>query len=649
MGWLNSGVGLPSFGAVASLAPPYVEPVGDTPVLPPAGDPTPPTGTPTDPETSNPEPGIDPSYTSPTRIEVADSGQTAIRTTNDPATFGVAYIATAISGNEYWEYEIQQATPKNATFAVGIATLALPLNGIPGDRATEIAWWSDGTIRQNSATILDLGDGGALARSDTAGVAINGAGEVFLFKNCAALNAAAAVGTLAPAGAIYPFVALYSAKTRINMNFSNSTFVCAVPIGFYPVGQVVTQMPAGAMHHYDLSLGDYTVSGANIIVIPDQAGALDLNSSINSSWPKTGRTINGLLAADWDTGQSSISATGLSGFATEDKPHTIAAVFQADVGWRSEQLAIVALSSSTNANPCLRLRAFDNLAGYRKVDGAGTSVITDSAKGFIANEAEAAYVVVRDNGTTIDMWINGQRALTASASNVGVMTAIDTISLGSTRRTNDLTDVFNGAIGEVVLYGEALSDASVDDLNAYFKNKWEDATFEAAIASNLTASAPLSSGSAFATKGMYYTAITDVTLTGVKVYSGTAAVGEVIVSHCNAIVGGVNTTLESPVARKSHSFTASLNTVTFDAPVVIPAGQTFFVGHTNTSGTGTTVSGTQYWSIAGTEKVLKNPYLEGAGNSGRTADNNITGGETIVPADRAATTAWAIYPIVART
>lgn len=225
-------------GNGVATAPDYVEPVGDDPVAPPVGEPEPPTTTPTDPETDQPEPGFDPDFTLPDRIEIADSGQTAVRTTNDPGTFGAAYIATPVSGNEYWEYQIQNGTPKNATFAIGITTLDMPLNGLPGERATEIAWWSDGTIRQNDATLIDLGSAGALARGDLAGIAINDSGEVFLYKNCTALNAGATVGTLAPVDPIYPFVALYSARTRINMNFSLSTFGCTVPDGFYPLGQV---------------------------------------------------------------------------------------------------------------------------------------------------------------------------------------------------------------------------------------------------------------------------------------------------------------------------------------------------------------------------------------------------------------------------
>lgn len=222
--------------AGASVAPEYVEPVDDDPIAPPAEEPEPPTVTPIDPVTEEPEPGFDPAFTLTNRIEITDSGQSAIRTTNDPGTFGVAYVATPVTGNEYWEYDIHPGTPRGATFAIGITTLDMPLNGIPGERATEIAWWSDGTIRQNGTTLVNLGSSGQLGRGDLAGMAINAAGQVFLFKNCTALNGGDAVGSLA-SGTRYPFVALYSARTRINMNFSTARFDCALPSGFFPIGQ----------------------------------------------------------------------------------------------------------------------------------------------------------------------------------------------------------------------------------------------------------------------------------------------------------------------------------------------------------------------------------------------------------------------------
>lgn len=225
-------------GRGVPTAPDYVEPVGDDPVAPPAGDPVPPTDTPTDPETDAPEPGIDPDFTSATRIEIID-GQAVERTTNDPGTFGVSYVAAELSANEYWEFTVANSTPKNATFAVGVTTLAMPLNGIPGDRATELAWWSDGTVRQNDATLIDLAADGRLARGDRGAIAFGPSGEVRLYKNCTALNAGAAVGSLVTASKVFPFVALFSARTRIDMVFTLGKFGCPVPEGYYPIGQVV--------------------------------------------------------------------------------------------------------------------------------------------------------------------------------------------------------------------------------------------------------------------------------------------------------------------------------------------------------------------------------------------------------------------------
>lgn len=243
---IGLGLGLSQHRAMSGgVADPYVPPTED-PYTPPATPPDEPTVTP------------DPELTDLTRIDIVD-GSTVARTTNDPGTFGVSYISASLIGPEYWEFEVMNGTPAGATFAVGITTLAMPLNGIPGDRATEIAWWSDGKIRQNGVTILDLGAAGAMAKGDTGGIAIDASGNVFLWKNCVALNGGTAVGVLAPGAAIYPFVALYSARTKIGFNFSTATYNCSLPVGFYEIGATPFTAEVGQ------------VLALNIYKIPDDA------------------------------------------------------------------------------------------------------------------------------------------------------------------------------------------------------------------------------------------------------------------------------------------------------------------------------------------------------------------------------------------
>lgn len=216
-------------------APPYVAPTED-PVDPPAGEPDPPTDTPTDPDTGTPEPGFDPNYVEPTRIEITDSKQTVVRTSADPGTWANAYIAAALSGAQYWEIAIANSTPRNATLAVGVSTLAMPLNGIPGALAGTIAYWSDGSVKQNGATIATLAPYG---RGDRIGVLYGTDGSVRFYKNCSPLNGGASVGQILAAPR-YPFAGLYSADTRVAFKFSLSHFACSVPTGGSTIGSVRT-------------------------------------------------------------------------------------------------------------------------------------------------------------------------------------------------------------------------------------------------------------------------------------------------------------------------------------------------------------------------------------------------------------------------
>jgi hypothetical protein len=229
--------------AAVEVAPPYEEPDSEEPLDPPEGEPDPPIDTPTDPETDEPEPGVDEDFAHPTRLEI-EGGQAVIRTTNDPGTFGNAYIAAALDGGEYWEFHVHNSTPQGATFAVGVTTLDMPLNGIPGERATELAWWSDGTIRQDGVTLLSLGSAGTLSRGQRGAIGYAANGDVYLWRNCSALNGGEAVGNLSEAANVYPFAALYSVRTRLNFVFSTANFGCPLPVNFRPIGYAALLPPA---------------------------------------------------------------------------------------------------------------------------------------------------------------------------------------------------------------------------------------------------------------------------------------------------------------------------------------------------------------------------------------------------------------------
>jgi hypothetical protein len=235
------------------VAPPYEEPVDDDPILPPQDeqeepiDPTPPDDTPIDPETDEPEPGFPDDYVAPERIDIEETGpgnsgnrQTVIRTEADPGTWANAYIATPVAGGEYCEIEIHNSTPAGATLAVGISTLDMPLNGIPGNLPGTIAWWSDGTVRQDGQVIGNLPTWG---RRDRLSLMLNRALEMLGAKGCA-FNAET-FGDLSDAPrTLYVFVGMYSTGSRARFHFSTANFACERPAGFYPIGQVPPPLDA---------------------------------------------------------------------------------------------------------------------------------------------------------------------------------------------------------------------------------------------------------------------------------------------------------------------------------------------------------------------------------------------------------------------
>lgn len=202
-------------------APDYEEP-DEPPIDPPEGDPPP-----TDP------PEFDPDYVAPLRLDVIDDGEGVIRLAVEENTWANAYIAAPISGPEYCEIEIHMSTPRNATMAVGFSTLAMPLNGIPGELPGTIAYWSDGRVRQNGVTLATLSTWG---RGDRIGIALDELQRFLRGLNCSALSSA--LGDLSAAATLYPFIGLYSTGARARFRFSVASFGCTLPDGFYPIGQV---------------------------------------------------------------------------------------------------------------------------------------------------------------------------------------------------------------------------------------------------------------------------------------------------------------------------------------------------------------------------------------------------------------------------
>lgn len=235
-----------------------------------------------------------------------------------------------------------------------------------------------------------------------------------------------------------------------------------------PAAALPPAIPVGAVHHYDLSLGDYTVSSGDITVIPDQAGSNNLVSSAGGKFPADGRTMNGLAVADFQLSNAeNIYGPSLdSHFLATDAPYTIAVVVDLDdAGITSHIVAFNATSGN---------------AYYSHVSkfGEWRSQKRDTAALFAGptggNPQVGGRVVLWvHTGTTVSIYVNGVLELNAGVSDVDLMTDTTRLSVGGWNSSGStISSPLEGAIGEIAIYDTALSAGDIDDLSTFLVEKW---------------------------------------------------------------------------------------------------------------------------------------------------------------------------------
>lgn len=90
----------------------------------------------------------------------------------------------------------------------------------------------------------------------------------------------------------------------------------------------------------------------------------------------------------------------------------------------------------------------------------------------IAPDNDLHVLVIRINGTTIDVWQDGVREVTAGALNTNAAT-LNTFGIGNLFRIAAASLWFKGDIGEWMAWDSAPNDAAVDGVNAYLMYYWE--------------------------------------------------------------------------------------------------------------------------------------------------------------------------------
>jgi hypothetical protein len=129
------------------------------------------------------------------------------------------------------------------------------------------------------------------------------------------------------------------------------------------------------------------------------------------------------------------------------------------------------VGNSAAANPFLSVdTSGTTLYSIRKRDIAGVSA-TANDTGIDPDTTTWHIYTVRQNGTTVDAWIDGFQSHIAVTQNVGVLT-VDRGAIGALVNVSGVANFWNGYIGEVALYNRALSDGEAAQLRAGMRGRW---------------------------------------------------------------------------------------------------------------------------------------------------------------------------------
>lgn len=153
-------------------------------------------------------------------------------------------------------------------------------------------------------------------------------------------------------------------------------------------------------------------------------------------------------------------------FTGDDTPVTVGVVFKL-----ANTLAgrvLIGVGNSGAANPYGQYCQL-NPTTYQPVkrdDAAATAFPVGGT-----TDTNCHLMIVRNNGTTVDMWVDNTQIISASAFNVGVQT-LDRFAVGSRMISGAIGQVMMGYIGEGVIWNNALSNADITTARTQWLTKW---------------------------------------------------------------------------------------------------------------------------------------------------------------------------------
>jgi hypothetical protein len=225
------------------------------------------------------------------------------------------------------------------------------------------------------------------------------------------------------------------------------------PANLYKSITAPTDIAQGIKGWFDASnRSSLTVSSNNLTVWNDLSGQNDHLDTIQGNNPKSGlRTISGKNAIEFNNDGAIYDFDNTGGTTAPNA--TIAMVFVAD----ATDGTIV--SSRTTLDTKIRLDSSSKLVMY-----GGSANQAASTRNITTSQIYTAIGIF--TGTTSKLWINGVSEDMSISSEDRILIAM--IGAGGAGDT----DYFDGLVGEVAIYENALSDSEALSLHSYLYKKW---------------------------------------------------------------------------------------------------------------------------------------------------------------------------------
>jgi hypothetical protein len=225
------------------------------------------------------------------------------------------------------------------------------------------------------------------------------------------------------------------------------------PANLYKSITAPTDIAQGIKGWFDASnSSSLTVSSNNLTVWNDLSGQNDHLDTIQGNNPKSGlRTISGKNAIEFNNDGAIYDFDNTGGTAAPNA--TIAMVFVADA------IDGTIVSSRTTLDTKIRLDSSSKLVMY-----GGSANQAASTRNITTSQIYTAIGIF--TGTTSKLWINGVSEDMSISSEDRLLIAM--IGAGGAGDT----DYFDGLVGEVAIYENALSDSEALSLHSYLYKKW---------------------------------------------------------------------------------------------------------------------------------------------------------------------------------